>query len=197
MNDTPSPKEASAALLSSMQPIPQPILWKSLKGKVTKYEESKGYGFVRCIEGKEYFFHINSCFGSEPVSTGRVVHFMIDENCTGRRTAWNVNVAPEWTRMKPPQWSYRNESTMKRSRSPSPNRYRPAFRTRSGSRSPTRVMRKSRSRSRSCSSSSSDSSEYRKERKEKKKRKEKKEKKKERKEKKRRKKEKRERQKMR
>jgi len=56
---------------------------KQLTGKVSKYNEDRGFGFIYCNEDlKDYFFHIKFCKDSF-YDAGDKVRFTLGENHKG------------------------------------------------------------------------------------------------------------------
>jgi len=54
-----------------------------MTGKITKYFEDKGYGFIANDLGESYFFHISKVQNQDDIDRGRTVEFNAGENEKG------------------------------------------------------------------------------------------------------------------
>ncbi|PEC58450.1 hypothetical protein CN556_24825 [Bacillus wiedmannii] len=54
-----------------------------MKGRVTKYFDEKGYGFVKDERGSNRFFHISKVISMEEITQGSFVEFTPEENEKG------------------------------------------------------------------------------------------------------------------
>jgi cold shock CspA family protein len=54
-----------------------------MTGKITKYFEDKGYGFISNDNGESYFFHISKVKNQDEIERGRTVEFTFGENEKG------------------------------------------------------------------------------------------------------------------
>lgn len=64
-----------------------------MKGKVKKFNNEKGYGFIKTDDGKDLFFHYSELQmeGFKTVNTGQSVEFEVVETEKGLR-AVNIKV---------------------------------------------------------------------------------------------------------
>lgn len=61
------------------------------KGTVTKWLSMRGYGFIKCEDGKEVFVHNSEIQGKSSLSEGEKVEFEVQESGRGPRA---VKVKP-------------------------------------------------------------------------------------------------------
>lgn len=54
-----------------------------MKGHIKKYNEGKGYGFIKSETGSELFFHLSNVKDTIPISEGFKVNFDTDKNEKG------------------------------------------------------------------------------------------------------------------
>jgi cold shock CspA family protein len=62
-----------------------------MTGRIIKYFEDKGYGFISNEEGESYFFHISKVQNQDEIERGRSVEFSPEENDKGL-VATNVQI---------------------------------------------------------------------------------------------------------
>ena len=57
------------------------------KGIVARWLGNRGYGFIKCEDGKEIFFHYSDIQGKSSLSEGEKVEFEVTEGDKGPRAA--------------------------------------------------------------------------------------------------------------
>jgi len=62
-----------------------------MRGRIVRYNEQKGYGFIRGEDGAERFFHISGVKSFESPSQGMIVEFMSSRNEKGL-TATDIRI---------------------------------------------------------------------------------------------------------
>lgn len=58
-----------------------------MKGKVKFFNETKGFGFITCDDGKEYFVHSTGLNSGVSVNEGDSVTFEVEEGNKGPKAA--------------------------------------------------------------------------------------------------------------
>lgn len=62
-----------------------------MKGRITKYNREKGYGFILAEDGEDYFFHISDIKTIVEIELGQIVNFNVKETPKGK-AATDINI---------------------------------------------------------------------------------------------------------
>ncbi len=75
-----------------------------MKGTIKKWDESKGFGFIKPAQGKDIFVHTSDCRPRlASSSVGKEVEYKISKDSKGRECAIKVRLAGHKERKSPPR----------------------------------------------------------------------------------------------
>jgi cold shock protein len=64
-----------------------------MMGKIKKFEEDRGFGFIAADDGEgDVFLHVTQCPGGRALERGTAVQFSVQYDDRGRRRAVDVSV---------------------------------------------------------------------------------------------------------
>jgi len=62
-----------------------------MQGKIRKYDDQRGFGFIKCADSNHVFFHISECVQRVPEpAVGDLVEFSLSSDRDGRLCAKGV-----------------------------------------------------------------------------------------------------------